>query len=465
MRPALLSDSTLHTRLVRAREAEHLGDYDRAARLLEDYWQGVGRRPRIEGVGEAEGAELLLRAGALTGYLGSAAQTHGAQETALDLLTESHTIFSRLRLHSRVAEARIELATCYRRKGAFDAARAMLDSAAELLSEGDTYLLGLAAVRRAITETCAGELEEAVRLLAAAEGLIQNCQSPGLRGRHFNEYGAALFFLSEKGGDERWAEALEKFAAARRCFELAGHLRYSTIAENNMGYALVKLGRLAEAGRHIARARRLALCVDDRGQLALIDDTHSQLLMAQQRLAEAEAVSRSRLEEIAATDHGALFAENLTTHAVILARLGRSADAAEEFARAVAVADAAGDLHGARRAESLRAAELGSNKVLQFREVLRRGLLTFEWRVADVSLRDIGIPKGAAVRFVVSDRAKDGELVAVLTPAGRFVMRLYLEGANRIRLEGAHPRCPSRVYRREEINILGIADAQERTSP
>jgi tetratricopeptide (TPR) repeat protein len=469
----ILAQDTLRLRLARAREAEHLGDYDHAARLLADEWPGVDHRPDLCGLDEADGAELLLRAGALTGYIGSAAQTPGAQEQALDLLTESHTTFSRLRLHERIAEARIELATCYRRKGAFDAsramldtakgafdaARAMLDSASELLdSDTSPYLRALAAIRRVITETCAGELDEAERRVAEAEPLVSECESPALRGRYFNEFGAVLFFLSEReGGEPRWGEALEKFVAARLNFERAGHLRYSTVAENNMAYALVKLGRLTEARRHVLNARRFALCVDDRGQLALIDDTDAHLLTEENRLVEAEAVSRARLDEMRGTDHGALHAENLTTHAVLLARLGRAVEAAREFDRAAAVAELAGDARGVEKAEEARASELRQDNVLPFRAAAEQCALAFEWRAGDNSLRDIGIRKGDAVRFTVSEHGRSGDLVAALTHAGRFVKIIYMEGGGVVRLEGAHPRCPPRRYMRDEVSILGVA--------
>lgn len=459
----LLNQVPLLAHLSSAREAEHMGDYDLAARKLGNYWQGVGRRPNLKGVSDELGADLLLRAGALTGYLGSAAQMTGAQESALDLLTESHTAFSRLGLRDRIAEVRIELATCYRRKGAWDASRAMLDSAAKLLgADGDPYLRGLAAVRRVITESCSGELDEALRWLAEGFAAVHACESPALRGRYFNEYGAVLFYLSERnderGEPARWGEALEKFRVARDCFEAAGHIRYSAIVENNMGYALVKCGRVAEAYKHVLKARRLALCIDDRSQFALIDDTHSQLLLEQHRLVEAEAVSRARLAEIADTDHAPLLAENLTTHAVILSRLGRNSEAVEQFARAVATAEAAGDTRGAKRVASLRESELRMGKVLPFHKAAQRSTLTFEWRTSDESLKGLNIHRYETVRFYVCEQAHDGQLAAVLTPAGRFIKLVFTEPGGRIRLEGAHPRCLVRRYLREEVQVLGVAD-------
>jgi len=56
----------------------------------------------------------------LTGWIGSARQISGAQETAKNLISESIAIFEALRENSRAAEAQIDLAYCYWREGSFD---------------------------------------------------------------------------------------------------------------------------------------------------------------------------------------------------------------------------------------------------------------------------------------------------------------------------------------------------------
>jgi tetratricopeptide (TPR) repeat protein len=333
----------------------------------------------------------------------------------------------------------------------------MLDSAAELLDHGDAYLRALTAMRRVITELYDKKYEVAVKVITEAGDLVRNCGNEALRGRYHNEYGALLFFLSEDRAAGRFSEALAEFLAARHFFGRAGHLRHCSGAENNAALTLIRLGRLRDAHRYVISARRLALCVDDRRLLTGIDDTYSQLLAEQDRLIEAEAVSRARLEELAGTDHGTLLAENMTTHAVLLAKLGRADEADEEFDRAVEVAEAAGDLRGAEHAAALRESELAPDQVLPFRRIAERGALTFEWRVADESLRGVGIRRGDAVRFRVSDRVRDGDLVAVLAQGGRFVKLTYLESDGRVRLEGAHPRCPVRRVVRSEVTVLGVA--------
>ena len=54
-----------------------------------ELWPEVGGRPVLDELSEATAAEVLLRVGVLTGWLGSTKQIEGAQETAKNLITES----------------------------------------------------------------------------------------------------------------------------------------------------------------------------------------------------------------------------------------------------------------------------------------------------------------------------------------------------------------------------------------
>src|SRR5215207_1240956 len=82
-----------------ARREEDAGDYETARRIMSPFWQRAGEWPELEGLSEVARAEVLLRAGSLTGWIGSARRVEGAQEVAKDLVSESISIFERLRLH------------------------------------------------------------------------------------------------------------------------------------------------------------------------------------------------------------------------------------------------------------------------------------------------------------------------------------------------------------------------------
>ena len=76
-----------------AKQLETEGDYDAAREAMGKLWRGIGERPLLEGLDDETKASALLRTGVLTGWLGSAKQISGAQESAKNLITESIEIF------------------------------------------------------------------------------------------------------------------------------------------------------------------------------------------------------------------------------------------------------------------------------------------------------------------------------------------------------------------------------------
>jgi len=100
-----------------AKGLEEAGEFEQAAHTLKPFWKSLGQRPETAGLSPESKAELLLRAGTLTGWLGSARQVAGAQELAKDLISESASLFASLNLPEKAAEARVDLAICYWREG------------------------------------------------------------------------------------------------------------------------------------------------------------------------------------------------------------------------------------------------------------------------------------------------------------------------------------------------------------
>src|SRR5712692_5116711 len=79
-----------------AKQLEKTGEYEAACEALGEFWPERDRPPKIGGLDDPMRAEVLLRVGALAGWLGSADQTEGSQETAKDLITRSVEIFEEL---------------------------------------------------------------------------------------------------------------------------------------------------------------------------------------------------------------------------------------------------------------------------------------------------------------------------------------------------------------------------------
>src|SRR6266849_10807058 len=82
-----------------AKQLEKAGEYEAACEALSEFWPERNGPPKLEDLNEQMKAEVLLRVGALDGWLGSADQTEGSQETAKNLLTRSVEIFEGLGQH------------------------------------------------------------------------------------------------------------------------------------------------------------------------------------------------------------------------------------------------------------------------------------------------------------------------------------------------------------------------------
>src|SRR5207249_133928 len=106
-----------------AKQFEKIGEYEKAYDALVEFWPDRTQPPKLEGLDESARAEILLRTGALAGWLGAANQIEGGQEKAKDLITQSIDLFEKLERIHRVAEAGGELALAYWREGSYDEAR------------------------------------------------------------------------------------------------------------------------------------------------------------------------------------------------------------------------------------------------------------------------------------------------------------------------------------------------------
>lgn len=331
-----------------AREFEEAGEYEAAAEALCELWRGVGQRPRVEGLGGQTAGEVLLRAGALTGWLGSAAGVEGAQEAAKDLLSESASVFERLPDAEKAAEARVELACCYWREGAFDEARLVLRAVLDSPGARQTGQRAMALLRLAIVESSDARYGQALELLSEAAPLFELEPSASLRGKFHNERANALNCLYQGERGEGYLDrALIEYTAAGYHFKRARHTRNEAAVENNLGVLYTSAGRFEEARGHLTHARRLFTRLKDRTRVAQVDETRARLHLSEGLLAEAEQAARAAVRALEKGGELALLGEALLTHATALARLGRVTPAQVAFERAAETLLHAGNAEGA----------------------------------------------------------------------------------------------------------------------
>src|SRR5215207_3149115 len=149
---SLTHEESARLRCRLAKELEDIGNFEGARQAMGELWSQVGQPPVLGGLSSATAAEVLLRSGALTGWIGSVKQIEGSQEAAKNLLSVSINKFEAVKNEKKLAEAQIEIGYCYWREGAFDEARVILHQALPRLSDEDNDLKAVALLRLAMVE-------------------------------------------------------------------------------------------------------------------------------------------------------------------------------------------------------------------------------------------------------------------------------------------------------------------------
>ena len=327
-----------------AKLQEESGDFETARATIIDYWERVGDRPRVEGLDDISRAEVLLRAGALTGWIGSARQIPGAQEIAKDLISESASLFDKLDLEERACEARVDLGICYWREGALDEARITLREVLKQLEPGSSEQKLRALLNLAIVEKVSTRYDDALRIHTEAAPLFGESRNHALKGKFHNEFATVLKDLGLAQRRQDYIDrALVEYAAASFHFEEADHKRFLAAVENNLGFLYSSIRQFREAHEHLSRARSLALGLKDIGTIAQVDDTRARAYLAEGRLAEAKAAGQDAVRALDQGDESSLLAEALSTFGTALARLKSYEKAEASLQRSITVAHRAGD--------------------------------------------------------------------------------------------------------------------------
>jgi CheY-like chemotaxis protein/tetratricopeptide (TPR) repeat protein len=351
-----------------ARHLERAGDYEAASEAMANLWQGVGARPMVEGLDDETRAQVLLRVGALTGWIGSASQIEGSQEMAKDLISESARAFEALGKRNEVGEARSDLALCYWREGAYDEARVTLQEALSEFDERHIEQRAIALLRRAEVERSSTRLNEALRVFNQAAPLFDEVNDHYLTATFHFGFANTLNGLSSAEHRKDYVDrALIEYTAASFHFEQAGHERYQACVENNLGFLFSTLGRFEDAHEHLDRAQVLMTRLKDNVHLAQVDETRARVLLAEGRTVEAEKTARAAVLRLEKGDELSLLAEALTTHGISQARLNHFDQAREALKQAINVAEQAGDSERAGVAGLTLVEQLGTN--LSYEEV------------------------------------------------------------------------------------------------
>lgn len=327
--------------LVRCRAALELrdkGDYVGARETMLPLWKGVGHQPDVRGLEPPVAAEFLLAVGILTSWLGSKEGIKKAQEVARDLISGAIAFYESMGDVQMVAASQAEIAYCYFREGALNAARTMLTEALQILTgQGNTRARAL--LKLTTVEWSASRYNIALGILTDNEALFKKVTSHTTRGNYHNELAIVLRNLATAEKNEDYFQrAIREYESADRHFKLAKNNIFRANVKNNLGFLYYKLSRFKKAREHIDHARRLAMSVRDRVLVAQFDESKAQVLIAERKFREAEVVARGAVRVLEKSGQQGLLADALITQGIALARLKRKEPAQFIFQKAIEVA-------------------------------------------------------------------------------------------------------------------------------
>ncbi|MDQ5844254.1 MAG: hypothetical protein M3539_03075 [Acidobacteriota bacterium] len=283
----------------------------------------------------------------MTRWIGSKNQLKESQFLSRDFISESITLFEEAGDIRKVAEARAELGYCYWREGSFDEARIMFKEALQKLNtEGNARaaaLLGLAVV-----EWSDSEYGEALSILDNNAALFKKITNNTTKGTYHNQLAMIYQELaaSEKRPDHLH-RAIREYEQADYHFKVARNNVFRANVKNNVGLLLCKLSRYKPALENLDYARRLTVSLKDKVGIAQIDDTRAQVLIAEKKFKQAEAIAKGAVRALEKSGHQCLLADALITHGIALARLKQTERAQFTFQKAIEVAHQVGALNKA----------------------------------------------------------------------------------------------------------------------
>lgn len=336
--------------LVRCRaalEMKDTGDYNGACEVMRPIWRGVGKPPDVSRLHPSVAAEVLLCTGILTRWIGGKNGIGNAQEVAKNLITRSIMYYESVADAREVAAARVELACCYWREGALDEARTTLTLAlAKLTTAGNTRARAL--FRLAIIEWSASRYEESLRILVDNGDLFHKINNHAVKGTYHNQMAMVLRKLAPDNVQPSYFDrVLDEYQQADHEFKLARNVGFRADVKNNIGNVFRELGRFKESHQYLEQARRLRVRVKDKVGVAQIDDTRAQVLIAEKKFKEADAVARGAVRVLEKSGHQCLLADALITHGIAIARLKQTERAQFTFQKAIEIGHQVGALNKA----------------------------------------------------------------------------------------------------------------------
>lgn len=319
--PALLA--------AKLRKLERQGRFDEALKDCLRVVDGQAHVPALDGSTDYERAELMLRYGALIGFLGNNSQIANSQEQSKDLITRALGMFVALGDEEKVAECETYIAMAYSRLGEMNEAWTWLESsfarALPRLSEPRVMWYVIASLILIDQK----RFKETVELLRPVENDFLAFDDSYLLGLFYGNLGVALKDL------DRPIAALSCFERSCLYHQLSKHMIYSGTVENNLALLYRDIGDFPKAHAAIDGAIKTFNKVKDKTRSGFALDSKANIFLSEGELKKALAAIDKSIDILKRGENAYFRVESLVTRAKILLHLDRFADATMSLIEAV----------------------------------------------------------------------------------------------------------------------------------
>ena len=307
---------TLHTEtallLERLFKLERSGKYDEALAELRDIWDDITTFPNVEEYEHREAAEIILRCGALIGFLGHNKQIPDSQETSKNLLTEARNRFLKIYNVEKIAECENYLARAYWQTGEFAEAEIWIEESLSHNLPNSNLTRLYSYIIESKIDFANSRYEKILQNFANLENDFLTYADNCLKGDFYNHYGLALRNIGKT------LETIEKYKLARHFFQKSGHQIYLGLIVNNTAYLYKSENRFSEAHEAIDNAVKIFKRIKDRTREGFSLDTKAQIYFAEGKYKEALKTGDKAIAILTKSENKAYLVESYMTKAKTL---------------------------------------------------------------------------------------------------------------------------------------------------
>lgn len=291
---------------------ERRGRYEEAIAELQNIWDDTTAFPNVENLASRPAAEIILRCGALIGFLGHIKQIPNSQEKSKNLLTEAHNRFLDIYDIEKIAECENYLALAYWRTGELIEAQTWIEESLTHNLPNSSQIRLYSHIIRCLIFFQLGNFEENIRFFNKFENDFIKFGSNTLKGDFYNHFGLNLRNVGKK------SEALEKYKLAKYFHQKSGHQIYLGTIENNLAYLYKSDGRFTESHEAIDNAVKIFKQIKDRTREGFSLDTKAQIYFDEGKYTEALKTSEKAIGILNKSENADYLVETYLTKAKIL---------------------------------------------------------------------------------------------------------------------------------------------------